>query len=81
MGCHVANTSLKTMLNMEKGDAWQGYKDDWKEPPLLGRKEDSDVWSVWSKKFAEHVSRSGDVESVIALGSVLAISLRDEHAG
>lgn len=82
VGCHVANTSLRTMLSMEKEGAWQIYKDGWKESSLSNRKEDSNVWSVWSKKFVESISRSSDVESVIALGSVLAISLYDsEHSG
>ena len=82
VGCHVANTSLRIMLDMEKKGAWQGYKDNWQETSSpLSEKEDLLVWSVWSKSFVERISRKGDVESVIALGSVLAISLRDEQAG
>lgn len=70
------------MQDMEKDGVWQGYKDDWKGTTIGGGKDDLEIWSVWSKSFVEDISKSRDVESVIALGSVLAISLRDtEHAG
>lgn len=84
VGCHVANTSLKTMMDMDQGEQWQVYKDDWSATPKsASAKTDSklDVWSVWSKDFIHRISLSKDVESVIALGSVLAIALHDDQAG
>lgn len=78
VGCHVANTSLNAMLDMERGAAWRVYKDDWASAtPASPPGGALDVWSAWSREFIDKVSRRRDVESVIALGSVLAISLRD----
>lgn len=84
VGCHVANTSLKAMMDMDRSEQWQSYKDDWNTSPRPGssmRKGASDVWSMWSKDFIHDISMSKDVESVIALGSVLAVALKDEQAG
>lgn len=85
MGCHVAETSLKIMQDMEKGGQWQSYKKDWKESSTTfgsGTSDNAgDVWSMWSKDFVTSISKKKDVESVIALGSVLAIALQDENAG
>jgi dethiobiotin synthetase/adenosylmethionine--8-amino-7-oxononanoate aminotransferase len=89
VGCHVANTSLNTFLEMDKGGQWQCYKDDWGVPPTPrsraasadARRKLQAVWSSWSKDFIHHISLSKEVESVIALGSVLAIALHDDQAG
>jgi dethiobiotin synthetase/adenosylmethionine--8-amino-7-oxononanoate aminotransferase len=95
VGCHVAVTSLETMRGMEERGVWDGYKRDWasaprpsvgaKDPATSSRKEgcaNARLWSVWSRRFVEDVSCADNVESVIALASVLAISLRDsENAG
>ncbi|TVY80703.1 Bifunctional dethiobiotin synthetase/7,8-diamino-pelargonic acid aminotransferase [Lachnellula suecica] len=78
VGCHVANTSLNTMLEMDREKKWQPFKDDWQEA-VTGVNES--VWSMWSKDFIYHVSNFDAVESVVALGSVLAISLQDANAG
>ncbi|EKD12561.1 hypothetical protein MBM_09317 [Drepanopeziza brunnea f. sp. 'multigermtubi' MB_m1] len=89
VGCHVANTSLDMMLKMEKGENWKPFRDDWQGPALEAERTGSqsprygktDVWSSWSKEFVEKVSHRKEVGSVIALGSVLAISLQDANAG
>ncbi|KAI6712101.1 onanonoxo-7-onima-8-eninoihtemlysoneda [Diplocarpon mali] len=91
VGCHVANTSLRAMLDMEKDGKWQSLRSDWQDGiAQSGGKPagktgpaytSADIWSAWSKDFAIRVSHSPDVESVIALGSVLAINLQDENAG
>jgi bifunctional dethiobiotin synthetase / adenosylmethionine---8-amino-7-oxononanoate aminotransferase len=88
VGCHVANESLKAMMGMEERGEWQVYKDDWNQSapsPSVAKSEEMgdrcEAWSVWSKDFITNISLSPDVESVITLGSVLAINLKDEHAG
>lgn len=83
VGCHVANESLKAMMEMEERGEWQAYMDDWFQSalsPSVAKSED-EAWSVWSKDFVTRISHSREVGSVIALGSVLAINLIDEHAG
>jgi dethiobiotin synthetase/adenosylmethionine--8-amino-7-oxononanoate aminotransferase len=86
IGCHVANTSLNAMLDMDRRMSWQEFKADWKEDTSLSSvrlgEDGLDVWSVWSREFILQISRKRDVEGVVALGSVLAITLRDsEQAG
>ena len=60
---------------------WTGHKapkrrgsDQNKEPQLH-------AWSVWSKDFVGALSNADPVEGVWALGSVLAISMKDLHGG
>jgi dethiobiotin synthetase/adenosylmethionine--8-amino-7-oxononanoate aminotransferase len=90
VGCHVANTSLNTFLDMDRRGQWQSYKDEWGVAPTSQSQrpestetasEPEGVWSSWSKNFIHDISMSKDVESVVALGSVLAIALHDEQAG
>ncbi|CZT06973.1 related to acetylornithine aminotransferase [Rhynchosporium graminicola] len=89
VGCHVANTSLDMLRDLDAGGAWEGYRRDWAEGNVVLAKgrhevpsnECGDVWSVWGKGFVKQISCSREVESVVALGSVLAISLQDKHAG
>ena len=84
VGCHVANTSLNAMMEMDQSGEWQSYKDDWSAGAQLTTTETEgilDIWSVWSKDFIHSISKSKDVESVIALGSVLSIALHDKQAG
>jgi dethiobiotin synthetase/adenosylmethionine--8-amino-7-oxononanoate aminotransferase len=88
VGCHVANESLKAMMGMEQRGEWQAYINDWNQSArsssVVKSEEMGDnyeAWSVWSKDFITNISLSPDVESVITLGSVLAINLKDEHAG
>ncbi|PVH81257.1 onanonoxo-7-onima-8-eninoihtemlysoneda [Cadophora sp. DSE1049] len=91
VGCHVANTSLDMLRDLESGESWQSYRNDWQdntkavdmapERSKVPSYSSTDVWSAWSKEFVARISHSRDVESVIALGSVLAISLQDQNAG
>ena len=90
VGCNVANSSLNAMMDMDRNGEWQVYKDDWgvkakPEPPgdesKITDENVGGVWSSWSKSFIHNISLSKDVESVIALGSVLAIALHDEQVG
>ena len=84
VGCHVANTSLNLMMDLDDSGKWETHKKDWSGSPdstPANQENDVPVWSVWSKDFISSISRSKEVESVIALGSVLAISLHDEQAG
>jgi dethiobiotin synthetase/adenosylmethionine--8-amino-7-oxononanoate aminotransferase len=75
VGCNVARTSLLSMLELDTNGTWEGYKQDWAVPLTLRR---GALWSVWERDFVSQISHKGGVESVIALGSVLAVALSDE---
>jgi len=77
VGCEIANESLRTMMNMDKRGAWEAFQSDWKSTVSVPAPRTVAPWSMWSKDFVTKLSFRGDVESVLALGSVLAISLKD----
>jgi len=107
IGCQVADTSIKTLVGLDKGGAWSTFKKDWTglagggssinkiknvfgttltTPETASSNSTADtpqIWSVWSKDFVYALSHASErVDSVWALGSVLAISLKDpEGAG
>jgi dethiobiotin synthetase/adenosylmethionine--8-amino-7-oxononanoate aminotransferase len=79
IGCNVAVESLNEMMAMEKGQVWNEFKSNWdqegKETSEMGPRP---VWSMWSASFVNKISQKASVDHVIALGSVLAIALKDE---
>lgn len=84
VGCQVAIESLLTMSRIESSSAWQEFQKDWAEDtePLLAAKDDGEkrpaMWSVWSRDFVQELStRTDKVEGLWALGSVLAIHVKD----
>jgi dethiobiotin synthetase/adenosylmethionine--8-amino-7-oxononanoate aminotransferase len=76
---------------MEKKGEWDNFKQCWSEASPRPPTSESgvakihptpEVWSTWSKRFVHDISHFSQVEEVLAIGSVLAISLRDlEGAG
>jgi dethiobiotin synthetase/adenosylmethionine--8-amino-7-oxononanoate aminotransferase len=60
---------------MEENGAWEEFRGDWLSPNASG--SGPEVWSHWSKSFVSELSYAKHVESVIAIGSILAISLHD----
>lgn len=74
VGCEVARVSVQTMLDMDQHGDWEIFKSDWAEAGQA-----TNIWSAWSKEFISRISRTSDVESVVTLGSVLAITLRDSQ--
>lgn len=91
VGCEVARVSLEEMLALDRSGKWQTYKNDWSARSSVaklaegvkGRDQASpELWSMWSESFVSNISHKAEVDSVIALGSVLAITLNDsEGAG
>jgi hypothetical protein len=76
------------MMELETKGKWDGYKADWRDDSIDDLKIANQgvggvpvAWSVWSKDFIQKASNRREVESVVALGSVLAISLHDKQAG
>jgi dethiobiotin synthetase/adenosylmethionine--8-amino-7-oxononanoate aminotransferase len=88
VGCGVAVESLETLMKMACGVAWDGFRESWDlgadaENPSPSPSSSEFVagdkaWSMWSQPFVKAVSRKESVEHVIALGSVLAVALKDE---
>ncbi|RDW71540.1 hypothetical protein BP6252_08103 [Coleophoma cylindrospora] len=82
VGCEVARTSVQKMMEMEKTQEWSVFQNDWSSSQSNTiDQESSQVWSMWSQGFLHQASLSPSVESVVALGSVLAINLQDDISG
>lgn len=75
MGCSVAKTSIEKMDEMadEQFGTWIHFRNDW---------NGESVWSMWTRKTVNQISKLRNVESVMTLGSVLSVELKeDETAG
>ncbi|KAJ0159684.1 Bifunctional dethiobiotin synthetase/7,8-diamino-pelargonic acid aminotransferase, mitochondrial [Colletotrichum tanaceti] len=89
VGCQVAVESLRELQRMDEGEAWDWAKagGGWAShaTPFAGNDGGGGppAWSVWSRHLVDWVSRrTGRVDGVWALGSVLAIHMQDsEGAG
>ncbi|KAI9320392.1 hypothetical protein BX666DRAFT_2080705 [Dichotomocladium elegans] len=71
MGCAVASETIDTLEDLARTDIktpWTSFRDNWKS---------ANVWSMWNPETVEYLSHLDKVESVMSLGSVLAIELRD----
>ncbi|KAI0996990.1 Bifunctional dethiobiotin synthetase/adenosylmethionine-8-amino-7-oxononanoate aminotransferase [Podosphaera aphanis] len=91
VGCHVANTAVQMLFDLDDTEAWKSGKLDWwcREDWAQNLNDDqiwnsaarpSSVWSVWSHDFLLKLSCSYEapaIQSVVALGSVLAITMHD----
>ncbi|KAG8630612.1 hypothetical protein KVT40_002231 [Elsinoe batatas] len=72
-----------------KGGRWLPYKKEWnahmleKSDTLKNKRwfSRTRAWSMWSHDFVHKLSYRDDVEGVFALGSVLAIELKDPEGG
>ncbi|KAL1900376.1 hypothetical protein Cpir12675_000958 [Ceratocystis pirilliformis] len=74
MGCQVGVESIKALRELSEGSSWDTFKDNWEQEG--SRYKDRNVWSVWPIEFVK--SLPGDyVEGAWALGSVLAVYVRD----
>ena len=73
IGCNVAVDSLKKMEKMEKRGSWDSFRIDWTK----GESAENAVWSMWSREFVTRASNLEQVDYIVSMGSVLAISLKD----
>lgn len=94
IGCQVGIESIKAMQRMEKRGEWDWAKNQgWlaageakksmpSNLPSPARKfhsRDTEVWSIWPLDMVESLSKmTSRVSGVWALGSVLAVHLKDE---
>jgi dethiobiotin synthetase/adenosylmethionine--8-amino-7-oxononanoate aminotransferase len=78
IGCHVAETSVRMMMDMENRGDWNSFQKPWQVTSTSSETTRNHVWSYWSLKLIQDLSCAKNVESVFAIGSVFSISLHDE---
>ncbi|PPJ57852.1 hypothetical protein CBER1_00058 [Cercospora berteroae] len=85
VGCAVANESLRTFDDLESSGAWDTFKQDWTSPSTSSQvaptSSNAATWSMWSQSFITTASHKNSVDHVFALGSVVAICLKDPSGG
>lgn len=71
MGCSVAKTAIEKMDEIadEITGSWAPFRDEW---------NGGSIWSMWTPDTVDLLSRLACVESVMTLGSVLAIELKGD---
>lgn len=79
VGCEVAKASLNTMMEMEQSGSWNEYRTSWSLASSSDK--EPEVWSSWSHDLVRDLSHAEAVEGLFALGSVLSITLHDQHGG
>lgn len=72
VGCEVAGETLKMIEELKEGEEWKKAKEKW---------EGERVWSLWDPGFVKALSCVETVSEVMTLGSVLAITVKDEAEG
>lgn len=79
VGCQVSLEALQTMKKMEKESFWNTqFGGSW----VLGSPQGSgSTWSAWDKNLVGAIADHQDVQGVVALGTVLAITLKDKDGG
>jgi dethiobiotin synthetase/adenosylmethionine--8-amino-7-oxononanoate aminotransferase len=79
IGCSVANESLKTLTKLDTDGTWETYKIDWRSQAPTAAASGGHIWSMWSSSFLVSASHKSSVDNVFAIGSVLAMSLKDPN--
>ncbi|KAJ6541994.1 PLP-dependent transferase [Mycena vulgaris] len=77
LGCEVANETLRLLEKECRSSAWVAAQARWEAAPG----KPGVVWSLWDPDFVQTVSRMDTVAEIMALGTVLAIKVRDSEAG
>ncbi|KAI5119005.1 hypothetical protein M0805_004415 [Coniferiporia weirii] len=81
VGCEVANRSLEMMNKLAQSAAWSVMQDGWRGSASKEPRSTPTMWSFWSPGFIEKVSQLPVVDSVMTLGTVLAIKLNGATEG
>ncbi|KAI9268299.1 pyridoxal phosphate-dependent transferase [Phascolomyces articulosus] len=75
IGCAVAGETIDTLESLARVDQptlWTSYRDNWKS---------NETWSMWNPTTIDRLSHMENVSSVMSLGSILAVELKDEQGG
>ncbi|EJD06670.1 PLP-dependent transferase [Fomitiporia mediterranea MF3/22] len=85
VGCEVACESLDLMEKLETSNVWTEVQRRWGKAvdsaSTQSAQSSSTVWSMWNPKFVKELSKLPVVESVMTMGTVLAVKLRGTSEG
>lgn len=78
VGCSVAETSVRSLIELDNAGDWEEAKEDWSS---VNGEGEAAVWSSWSHALVTKISNLPNVDGVWALGSVLAVHLKASQTG
>lgn len=82
IGCEVANEALRRIELMQIENVWADARADWNSSgSTMTDDRTPGPWSLWSREAVEAFSQSENVESAMALGTVMILHLRDNAGG
>ncbi|KAI8336603.1 pyridoxal phosphate-dependent transferase [Chlamydoabsidia padenii] len=73
MGSAVAKESIDILDTMAADGTWSNYQEPWKQ------QDGENIWSMWNWETVQQLSHLTNVDSVMTLGSVLAVNLKDDQ--
>lgn len=73
MGSAVATQSIEILDTMATDGTWTPYQEPWKQ------QDGGNTWSMWNWNTVQQLSHLPNVDSVMSLGSVLAVNLKDDQ--
>jgi adenosylmethionine-8-amino-7-oxononanoate aminotransferase len=73
MGSAVAKESIEILDTMATDGTWTPYQEPWKQ------QDGGNTWSMWNWNTVQQLSHLPNVDSVMSLGSVLAVNLKDDQ--
>lgn len=81
IGCEVVNETLKMMDKETKSPTWSAMREEWATPARSNTSSAPRAWSLWSPDFVNELSFRDDIESVMALGTVLTFKFKGTAEG
>lgn len=75
--CEVANETLSIMERLSESERWKSAQQKWG----VSEADGAAVWSFWDPSFVNAISKLDVVAEAMALGTVLAIKVRDDAGG
>ena len=80
----ASSTVLSELAKKDAAGVWDKCKENWSQETTVGdgnQGTSNGLWSLWDRGFLQQVSLSPDVRNVMALGSVLVVTLHSEDTG
>lgn len=90
IGCAVANKTLDLIEEVTRSEEWNDVRETWGVPPAHPARADAtsaqrnripEIWSFWDPTVLSELSKLPNVEETMALGTVLAVKIKDDNPG
>ncbi|KIY53797.1 PLP-dependent transferase [Fistulina hepatica ATCC 64428] len=80
VGCAVANAALDLIEKVARSEEWVDARGRW-APSDDAASKFAQIWSLWDPTFVRTLSQMDRVDRVMAMGTVLAVTVKDSAPG